>query len=308
MAPLKRESIISKMDWKDLLLAGVALLIEALALLWGASMLTLGAAVLFWFALRGYRHERNPRIRPSKAFNLLSALFLVCGTTVLPIGIKMYLLQPRNQKAVSKPSPPESNEGIRFVGGYNIRTPDLTVPKAPDPITLHWLFTEDFPQYWISRIDTRIIAEGKENAIESAIFLDFPERSRFIGFYLPIGIDTYRVCKAIPDVVGSVLAHFDLNTEFSANNIFDKSQTKLADLASTGRVYVYYEGSPLTLQEAAELDTLFSGHHFGLVLRGADWLKLNILSRKGKSKAPFRPHVALSPSVLCIQDLEIQLT
>jgi hypothetical protein len=309
VAPLKQEPIIASWDWKAFVLAGAALLIEALALLYGVSMLTLGAAVFFWLALLSYRRERNPRIKPSTAFYVMSALILVFFTTAVPIGIKMYFLQPKEQKVVSKTNPPELNESIRFVGGYNLRTPDLKVPEPPDKITLHWLFAEDFPQYWISKIDTRINTEGKENAIESAIFLNFPERSRFVGFYLPIGIDTYRVCKAIPDVVGSVLARFDLNTEFSANNIFDKSQTKLADLAPTGRVYVYYEGSPLTLQEAAELDTLFSSHHFGLVLRGDDWLKVSILSRKGpKNKVPSRPHVVHSPLALCIQDLEIRLT
>ena len=41
------------------MLAGLALLMEALALLYGVSVLTLGAAIIFWFALRGYRRERQ---------------------------------------------------------------------------------------------------------------------------------------------------------------------------------------------------------------------------------------------------------
>ena len=181
----------------------------------------------------------------------------------------------------ASPVPPTSNENIHFVGGYNVRPPDLTTPKVPDKPTLYWFFTEDFPQYWIPKIDTRIITDGKENKIESAIFLDFPGRSRFVGFYLPGGVNTYAVCKLLPDAVPLLNAHFDLGHEFKANGIFDKSETTLADLSSTGRVYVYYEDT-LTLQQEAQLNASFNSRHLGVVLRGDDWLRLNILSNNKK--------------------------
>jgi Alpha/beta hydrolase family len=168
---------------------------------------------------------------------------------------------------------------IRFVGGYNVRPPSSGPSKPPGVLTLHGLFTEDFPQYWIPRIDTTIVKAGKKNTIESAIFLDFPGRSRFVGFYLPSDVDTYEVCKALPDAVELLIAHFASGHEFRADGIFDKSQTSFADLASTGRVYVYYEGI-LTLPQSGELDSLFTHRHLGLILRGDDWLRISILSRK----------------------------
>jgi hypothetical protein len=79
-----------KFDWPDLLLVGVGLLAEALALLYGASILTLGAATVFWFALRGYGRKKKPNAR-SLRFDIVSALALIAATTVLPIGIKTYV-------------------------------------------------------------------------------------------------------------------------------------------------------------------------------------------------------------------------
>jgi hypothetical protein len=80
-----------KIDWRDLGLAGIGLLVEALALLYGVSVLTLAAAALFWFAIRGYRRERKPNVPATLRFHIVSAILLVIGTTVIPIGIKILM-------------------------------------------------------------------------------------------------------------------------------------------------------------------------------------------------------------------------
>jgi len=71
---------------------GVGLLFEALALMFGISILTLGAALLFWFALWDYRKERLPNrnetARYSWGFGICSAIVLVMLTTALPFSIK----------------------------------------------------------------------------------------------------------------------------------------------------------------------------------------------------------------------------
>ena len=169
---------------------------------------------------------------------------------------------------------------IRFVGGYNVTLPALGPVPVPNKFDLHWLFLEhDFAQYLRPMIDTRVVANGKENKIESAIFLDFPGRSRFIGFYLPNDVDTYEVCKALPDATELLVAHFASGHKVAGYGTFDKSQTPFEDLASTGRVYVYYEGM-LSLPEAGDLTKLFESRHLGLILRGDEWLRMSILSRQ----------------------------
>ena len=200
------------------------------------------------------------------------------------MGIFGYASQSPQRTETSMPvtqatGSPSRND-IRFVGGYNVRLPELVAPSIPEAaLTLNLLFTEDFPQYWIPRIDTRIVTGGRENKIESGIFLDFSGRSKFVGFFLPKDVDTYQVCKALPDTVDLLIAHFAAGHEMQANGTFDKSQTSFADLASTGRVYVYYEGV-LNLAQAGELDTLFANRHLGIVLRGGDWLRVSILQKR----------------------------
>jgi len=99
----------AKIDWRDLALAGLAFLIEAMALLYGVSILTLAAAALFWFALRGYRREQ--RASRTLVFDAGSALVLVLLTTVIPLGTKTYLDRrhsikraPQKTIAVMEPS------------------------------------------------------------------------------------------------------------------------------------------------------------------------------------------------------------
>ena len=57
-----------KIDWRDVFIAGVGLMIEAWAVLFGVSILTLAAAGMLWLALRGYRRERG--IKASTGFDL----------------------------------------------------------------------------------------------------------------------------------------------------------------------------------------------------------------------------------------------
>jgi hypothetical protein len=198
-------------------------------------------------------------------------------------------LQKVLKKHGSATSPNAAGSGrtdIRFIGGYNVSLPALGTVTVPEKFDLRWLFVEyDFAQYFRPMIDSVIITNGKENKIESAIFIDIPGRSQFVGFYLPRDVNTYAVCKMLPDAAGLLVAHFAAGHEFLGFGLFDKSQTPFKDLASTGRVYVYYEGI-LSLPEAGDLTTLFESRHLGLVLRGDEWLRMKILSRRRQSSGP----------------------
>ena len=90
----------AKIDWRDLFLAGLALLIEALALLYGTLVLMLAAAGMFWFALRRYRQER--KYKESLSFHLVSALLLIFVTTAIPIGVERYhkKIQMKHEKSI----------------------------------------------------------------------------------------------------------------------------------------------------------------------------------------------------------------
>ena len=93
--------------WRDLGITGFGLLVEALALLFGVSILTLGAATLLWLALRDYRSEqlkaasRSYRIK----FSVISAVMLIVGTTVTPIGMKSYLDSRKHLQSTVSVSP-----------------------------------------------------------------------------------------------------------------------------------------------------------------------------------------------------------
>lgn len=240
----------------------------------------------FLFIVKFVTWEENRRQAPKRR-RLVSTIGVVMSAlvTILAVwGNHKLNPAPANAASHSQITSSPSRNDMRFVGGYTVRQPELTPPSIPESaLTLHLLFTEDFPQCWIPRIDTRVTIEGHENAIESGIFVAFPGRSRFVGFFLPKNVDIYRVCKVLPDAVDLLLAHFSSGHTFQANGIFDKSQTPFEDLASTGRVYVYYEGV-LNLEQSAELEKLFASKHLGIVLRGDDWFRMSILQRRSPNR------------------------
>src|SRR6266403_2643315 len=111
-------------------LAAFALLAEALALMFGLSILTLGAAVLFWFVVWKYReerlHKKNKTGRYPWVFGISSAVLLTVLTTVIPFGIKGWMEKhsvthetERNASSSSKPNRPPTTEA-----------PKLEPPKA----------------------------------------------------------------------------------------------------------------------------------------------------------------------------------
>jgi hypothetical protein len=80
----------SKFEWRDLLLFGLGFLVEALALLFGFSILMFVAAIILWFAARGYRHERSPNETRQLRWilDIGSAVSLILITSILTITIK----------------------------------------------------------------------------------------------------------------------------------------------------------------------------------------------------------------------------
>jgi len=266
----------------------------ALALLsWGLSAIVLFSKAVHWKGING---------RP-RATTALRIVFMVAAISFMPLSVKwtqakrgdkpwtaLKAYRPVRQRDVERRLPEQlttkdtleatgQQSDIRFIGGYNVNLPALQVLTIPNKFDLRWLFEEyDFSQYFRPMIDTMITANGKENKLESAIFIDVPGRSQFVGFYLPSDVDLYAVCKRLPDAAPLLVAHFASGHEFLGYGIFDKSQTRFKDLASTGRVYVYYEGF-LSLPEAGDLTTLFEGKHLGLVLRGDEWLRTRIASK-----------------------------
>ncbi len=208
-------------------------------------------------------------------------VFITCGLVgALALQSFRYVEQKREKKETGKPErtdnppAPVDKTDVQF-GDWSIRLPDLRAPELPDVLTLHWLFKEDFPQYYIATVNTTYIGKnGKRDKFESQIFVDFPGRSQFVGFYLPPGTNTYDVCKHLPEVIEPLTKNLATNVKMGAGTI-GGARTTFAEMPSTGRVYVYYEGD-LTLPQAGEIDALFSGRKLGLVLRGSDWLQFSL--------------------------------
>jgi len=194
----------SKIDWRDLFLAGLAVLVEALSLLFGVSVLTLASAALFWFALRGYRKER--RVRRSWKFDVVSAPVLVVITMVLPIGISEYRQRSQKKTQVTE-SPIVSSQPIEaqmYSGDI------LTFPQPNHKCMGYHIF-----------LDTPTDHNGKSTSVASLhLVVRFPELVRDYRAYsfVVAGFDHTGPVESVVVYTKAAGCHFSLEpTTLSAN-------------------------------------------------------------------------------------------
>ena len=184
---------------------------------------------------------------------------------------------------VTKPSPPMESVVtpplIQFDPNSNIRPPSLKPIPMPDALTLRWLFTNESPQLWIQSIRTTITDSNGVHSVQSQIYMDFPGRSRFVGFYIRPG-NTYEDCIVLPDVIDPLISYVRENFSIKSGTL-GASDTQFDDLLSTGRVYIYHEDS-LNLQQRAKIELLFNTKHLGVIFRGPDWLMFQLQAMRKK--------------------------
>jgi hypothetical protein len=136
-----------------------------------------------------------------RAYKLI--VIIACGTLGGAIGLAFgvaagrgrWLVQPALPISAPKVGASIPQNDIRFFGGYNVRPPSLGSSKLPDAVTLHWLFTEDFPQYWIPRIDTRIVKAAKRAKLNPQSFWIFRDALALSASFFQMALTRTRFVR-----------------------------------------------------------------------------------------------------------------
>jgi hypothetical protein len=166
----------------------------------------------------------------------------------------------------------------------------LNSPPASEPISdinqgqekievpsLEKLFKEDFPNLLRGSGERKIGVETKDGKktilIGERIYLDFEGKSKFIGYFIPRGTDSYDICAFMADEYHTTIESLEKNL-IIAGRVTEYSQTTNRELIFTGRVYIYHEDS-FTHQQLADLEKLYKSKELSVIFRGPEYLAMS---------------------------------
>jgi hypothetical protein len=188
-----------------------------------------------------------------------------------------------NHSADLEPSFTEASQNTQQVlpfsdAGQTKPTDEHNVKKdAPELPSLEKLFKTEFPTLFRSyagrNLGIKKKGDEKMVTIGEQLYLDFPGKSKFLGYYIPMLLDSYDVCAFMADEYRSTINDFESNASLSAGHVAEYSSTSQKELVFTGRVYIYHEFS-FSHQQLADLEKLYRSKGLSVVFRGPAYLSL----------------------------------
>ncbi|MDX9823015.1 MAG: hypothetical protein RBT20_13850 [Syntrophales bacterium] len=172
-------------------------------------------------------------------------------------------------------------KGNRPPSAAELVTP-ATEPNAKGRIaelpSLEKLFRNDFKNLLRSYSGRNLGIKSKNGektiTIGEQLYLDFPGKSKFLGYYIPLLPDSYDICAFMADEYLTTISDFESKTRISAGHMAEFSSTSQKELVFTGRIYIYHEYT-LSHQQLADLEKLYRSKGVSVVFRGPAYLSLN---------------------------------
>ncbi len=234
----------------------VALVALALAL---SGKLSMGAArSIMWAACCSavfgiYRAETVAKLDPLMRFLILGCCAL--GFSAATVAANRWMSAPKVTASEAAPtiSRPPSD------------------PKSAPP-TLVDLFKSEFPNTMKVTDDKRAIKWGEDGTvlpIKRQMYLDFPAKAKFVGFYVPSSPHTYKACLLLADEVLPTLS--DMPKDVAISGGYRGERNTIQDLTFSGRVVLYHEDFVPIVQKA-EIIKAFAARHLDVQFRGPDYL------------------------------------
>jgi hypothetical protein len=151
-------------------------------------------------------------------------------------------------------------------------------PVLDKPPTLDDLFKSDFPNV-IKATDTdRIGVQWKDGSVlhvKTQVYIDFPARVQFAGFYVPSSPKSYEACIRLADAVREIIDDLPKRSEMMGG--YRGEMNKLQDLIFSGRVLLYHEDFLSIKQKAAIIDA-YAAKHCDVQFRGPDYLGDHVIA------------------------------
>jgi len=144
------------------------------------------------------------------------------------------------------------------------------------PPTLLDLFTKDFPNTMKAADDAIGIQwkGGEVLHIKRQLYLDFPAKTKFVGFYVPSSdplssTKTHDASMGLAEAVQQALD--DIPKKVAISGGYRGEMTGIQDLTFSGRVVIYHEAF-LSIPQKAAIIATYAAKHFDVQFRGPDYL------------------------------------
>jgi hypothetical protein len=147
--------------------------------------------------------------------------------------------------------------------------------KAP---TLLDLFTKDFPNTMKAADDAIGIQwkDGEVLHIKRQLYLDFPAKTKFVGFYVPTpdplsSTKSFEACLRLAEENAVQQTLDDIPKKVAVSGGFRGEMTSIQDLTFSGRVLIYHDAF-LSITQKADIIHAYTARHFDVQFRGPDYL------------------------------------
>ena len=154
--------------------------------------------------------------------------------------------------------------------------------QAEKPPTLIDLFNKDFPNTMKATDDAIGIKwnNGEVTRIKRQLYLDFPAKTKFVGFYVPSSdplsnVRTFEACMRLAEAVSQALDEIPRKVAISGG--YREQMNTIQDLTFSGRVLLYHEAF-LSIQQKATIIDAYTAKHFDVQFMGPDYLGDQIIA------------------------------
>jgi hypothetical protein len=212
---------------------------------------------------------------PGWIFRLASWICIVAGILLILINDPAFS-KLRDMRKHSVPSVITICFAIIVIGvsGWWFFVVQKPVSPSP-PKVLQLLFQKDFPlaSKLHHEFDFKIDKTGRICKVDAQEYLDFKEKSKFLGFYIPASLETIAICKTIADDHYKIMEVIERTNKKTGSSYMKDSATLLSDLVFTHLIYLYHEHY-LSIKERAELEDYYKEKHLSVQFRGMEYAEV----------------------------------
>lgn len=123
---------------------------------------------------------------------------------------------------------------------------------------------------------------GEELHIKTQVYVDFPAKTQFVGFYVPSSKNTYQASLRLVTAVHETITSLRKKVRLSAG--YQNERTSLEELVFSGRVYLYHEDF-LSITEKAAIIKAYKQKRYDVQFRGPEYLGDQIIAWHRKHDA-----------------------
>jgi hypothetical protein len=157
-------------------------------------------------------------------------------------------------------------------------TTDTNPVKEEKPPSLVDLFKNDFPNVMKAFDENRVgvqFQNGEVVHIATQVYLDFPAKTQFVGFYIPASGKTVAASLQLVNGVHDAMDWLRKNQTLRAG--YRGETTTLDELVFSGRVFLYHEDF-LSITDKANIIKAYKQKHYDVQFRGPEYLDDQIIT------------------------------